>query len=250
MPAPEPPAAPNRPSDGPWPGPGSAGARAAGRHRLRAGRGVHVVAPVALDRGRDRPQGAEPAEHRGRAGAEGAGSAAVVERLGEQHVVVDVPAQRRRGGSCRRTGKLDRGCGRRLRCRCEGRGRGLVGGGAGMRDGVALGRVAGVGPPRRAPARVRETAQAPTPPVPGKAQVRAAAAVPESGGTSGTGVGVDRRLRRRAGSPAIGRVGLLCACRGRQRERERERGQQQAGSNRNDGRGLAHVGSGPNDDID
>ena len=59
--------------------------------------------------GRDRPQGAEPAEHRGRSGAERAGSAVVVERLGEQHVVVDVPAQRRRGGSGRRTRKLGRG---------------------------------------------------------------------------------------------------------------------------------------------
>ena len=142
MPAPEPPAAPNRPSDWPWPGPDPPGPEPpAGMGSARDGR-VRVVAPVALDRGRDRApgrraRGTPPAAPPPKA----AGSAVAVERLGEQHVVVDVPAQRRRGGLPPRIGSFDRR-GRRRRCRCEGRGRGLEGGAGRMRDGVALGRFA------------------------------------------------------------------------------------------------------------
>ena len=180
---------------------GSGSARDPSRRPARAPRGTRASASWRLSRstaGRDRaPARGARGTRRGAPPAKAAGPAVAVERLGEQRIVVDVPAQRRAWWTAAGPEGIDR-CGRRLRCRCEGRGRRLVGGRARMRDGVALGRLLRVGPAaERQPARSQAAAQAPTPPVPADGAGSGGGGGSGIGGASGTGVGSLGGVRRR-----------------------------------------------------
>ena len=142
MPAPEPPAAPNRPSDGPWPGPEPPGPEPPAD--IGSAREAGLASPATCRRsagGRDDAQHAEPAERT-------AGSPPPkplpapplpLNVSVSSDVVVDVPAQRRRGrrASCPRLR-----CGRRLRRGAEGRGGRLGGGRCALRRGVVAAAVA------------------------------------------------------------------------------------------------------------
>ena len=253
MPAPEPPAAPNRPSDGPWPGPDPPGPEPPADIGSARDGGLRVVALVALDRrtrscpgrrARRTPRARRRRSRRPRRRRRTSRRAARRRRRPSPAAPWWAPSRDRKAQSW---------CGRRLRCRRERRGCRLEGGRAGMRDGVAVAPLLAGVQPRTGPARVpagglrrRRRRLRGRRRLGRRRRFRNAARVSWHRTAASLGGSVPRR-----GSPRDRRVGLLCARRrASARTRARTRPAAPAAATAKTVVGLPTSGLGRTSDID